>query len=80
MNFDEAVEKWKSLEDKFDESEKIELYALHQQATEGDAGDECDSGDEMKFLAWKSKTGMSKEDAHAGFIKAVEEAATKHAE
>ncbi|XP_059905309.1 acyl-CoA-binding protein-like [Gadus macrocephalus] len=58
------------------------LYGLYKQTTEGDVITErpgmLDFVGKKKWDAWKSRKGLSKEEATKGYIKAVEDFKVKY--
>ena len=57
------------------QTEKLRLYGLYKQATEGDvkgaAPDPTDFVVRAKFMAWEKCKGMEREEAMRGYIDAV---------
>ncbi|MFL5753546.1 MAG: acyl-CoA-binding protein [Bacteroidia bacterium] len=75
--FEDAKQKVLTLKGKPSNEAMLELYSLNKQATIGDLNIEApkmfDFVAAAKYNAWKSKAGLSKEDAMNRYIKLVED-------
>ncbi|XP_015437405.1 PREDICTED: acyl-CoA-binding protein homolog [Dufourea novaeangliae] len=75
QKFEEAAEAVKSLTKRPTDQEFLELYALFKQATVGNVDTSrpgmLDLKGKAKWDAWKSKDGMSQDDAKEAYIKFV---------
>ena len=73
--FTDAREKVEELYKRMDNKTIKKVYAYYKQATEGDISGKRPSAlrfrDRVKFDAWSSISGMSKEDAEAAYIELV---------
>ena len=73
--FTDAREKVEELYKRMDNKTIRKVYAYYKQATEGDISGKRPSAlrfrDRVKFDAWSSVSGMSKEDAEAAYIELV---------
>ena len=75
--FEEAVELVRTAEGDFKPSDelKLKMYGLFKQASEGDAHGPKPGRlkliARMKFEAWESRAGMSKEDAMQSYVDEV---------
>ena len=73
--FTDAREKVEELYKRMDNKTIRKVYAYYKQATEGDISGKRPSAlrfrDRVKFDAWSSISGMSKEDAEAAYIELV---------
>ena len=73
--FTDAREKVEELYKRMDNKTIRKVYAYYKQATEGDISGKRPSAlrfrDRVKFDAWSSVSGMSKEDAMAAYIELV---------
>ncbi|KHJ78405.1 acyl CoA binding protein [Oesophagostomum dentatum] len=79
LTFEEAAEKVRKLKKTPPDEQMLELYSLYKQSTVGDNTTEKPPGTldvkgKAKFNAWKSRKGMSKEDAKKAYIAAAEKA------
>ena len=81
-SFEEVVELLKSDEVKgkveaLDNTKKLEIYALFKQATVGEVNISrpgmFDPKGQAKFDAWKSKEGMSQDDAKQAYVDLVKD-------
>jgi len=82
MNFEEAVEKIKTIKDGLSDKEKGVIYGLYKQATIGDINIarpffinmvEC-----AKWDAWKKQEGQTKEQATQQYVKKVKKYLEKY--
>ena len=73
--FTDARKKVEELYKRMDNKTIRKVYAYYKQATEGDISGKRPSAlrfrDRVKFDAWSSVSGMSKEDAMAAYIELV---------
>ena len=73
--FTDARKKVEELYKRMDNKTIRKVYAYYKQATEGDISGKRPSAlrfrDRVKFDAWSSVSGMSKEDAEAAYIELV---------
>ena len=73
--FTDARKKVEELYKRMDNKTIRKVYAYYKQATEGDISGKRPSAlrfrDRVKFDAWSSISGMSKEDAMAAYIELV---------
>ena len=73
--FTDARKKVEELYKRMDNKTIRKVYAYYKQATEGDISGKRPSAlrfrDRVKFDAWSSISGMSKEDAEAAYIELV---------
>ena len=73
--FTDAREKVEELYKRMGNNTIKKVYAYYKQATEGDISGKRPSAlrfrDRVKFDAWSSVSGMSKEDAEAAYIELV---------
>ncbi|CAL8406519.1 unnamed protein product [Arctogadus glacialis] len=80
--FQRAVEESKVLKVRPSTEDLGVLYGLYKQTTEGDVITErpgmLDFVGKKKWDAWKSRKGLSKEEATKGYIKAVEDFKVKY--
>ncbi|CAL8388598.1 unnamed protein product [Boreogadus saida] len=80
--FQRAVEESKVLKVRPSTEDLGVLYGLYKQTTEGDVITErpgmLDFVGKKKWDPWKSRKGLSKEDATKGYIKAVEDFKVKY--
>ena len=71
-SFTDAKQKVEELYKRMDNKTIRKVYAYYKQATEGDISGKRPSAlrfrDRVKFDAWSSISGMSKEDAEAAYI------------
>ena len=74
-SFTDAKQKVEELYKRMDNKTIRKVYAYYKQATEGDISGKRPSAlrfrDRVKFDAWSSISGMSKEDAEAADIEVV---------
>ena len=74
-SFNDAKQKVEELYKRMDNKTIRKVYAYYKQATEGDISGKRPSAlrfrDRVKFDAWSSISGMSKEDAEAAYIELV---------
>ena len=74
-SFTDAKQKVEELYKRMDNKTIRKVYAYYKQATEGDISGKRPSAlrfrDRVKFDAWSSISGMSKEDAEAAYIELV---------
>ena len=74
-SFTDAKQKGEELYKRMDNKTIRKVYAYYKQATEGDISGKRPSAlrfrDRVKFDAWSSISGMSKEDAEAAYIELV---------
>jgi len=74
-DFEKAQADVKTLKEKPDNNTLLELYALYNQGTEGDASGRrpgiMDPVGRAKFDAWAGKKGTSNDDAMAGYVALV---------
>jgi len=74
-SFTDAKQKVEELYKRMDNNTIRKVYAYYKQATEGDISGKRPSAlrfrDRVKFDAWSSISGMSKEDAEAAYIELV---------
>ena len=82
QSFEEAQKKTSRFSTKPSQEELLELYSLYKQGSEGDVQGERPGGFDFKaiakFDAWKSKLGISKEDAMDTYIKLVDQLFEKY--
>ncbi|XKL60521.1 hypothetical protein PGB90_007578 [Kerria lacca] len=82
--FNEAAEKVKTLTKKPTDDELLELYSLYKQGTIGDNDTEKPSLLELKakrkWESWKSKSGISKEDAQQSYINYAKSLVSKYSQ
>ncbi|XP_076859001.1 acyl-CoA-binding protein [Brachyhypopomus gauderio] len=80
--FQKAAEEVKHLKAKPTDAEMLDVYALYKQATVGDVNiarpGMLDFTGKSKWDAWKTKEGISKEDAMKAYISKVEELKEKY--
>jgi acyl-CoA-binding protein len=76
QQFDQAVERSKTLPQRPTNEELLQLYALFKQATEGDVTGERPGGFDFKNIAkydaWEELKGKSKEQAQQEYIALVD--------
>ena len=81
-SFEEVVELLKSEDlknkiDALDNAKKLDIYALFKQATVGEVNISrpgmFDPKGQAKFDAWKSKEGMSQDDAKSAYVDLVKD-------
>lgn len=75
MNFQEAVEKVKTLKAPPSDDILLKLYGLYKQVTEGDCT-RAEPGmfefkEKRKYTAWMERKGLSKEEAEKKYINVV---------
>ncbi|XP_003489700.1 acyl-CoA-binding protein homolog [Bombus vosnesenskii] len=82
QKFEQATEAVKALTKRPTDEEFLELYALFKQATVGNINTTrpgmLDLKGKAKWDAWKSKEGMSQNDAKEGYIKFVDKLLEKY--
>lgn len=75
MNFEEAVNKSKTLSQRPSNEDLLSLYGLYKQATEGDVSSERPGGFDFKAIAkydaWAGQKGKSQEEAKQEYINLV---------
>jgi diazepam-binding inhibitor (GABA receptor modulating acyl-CoA-binding protein) len=80
--FEQAAADVKKLTKSPTDEEKLEVYALYKQATEGDVNKPrpgmLDFTGKAKWDAWNGKKGTSQADAEQGYIKLVQELKQKY--
>ncbi|MCS6820006.1 MAG: acyl-CoA-binding protein [Chitinophagales bacterium] len=80
--FEEAQQKIRTLTERPENEELLELYALYKQATEGDNNTKepgfFDLKEKFKWNHWKSKSGMKKEEAMKAYVELVEQLLNKY--
>jgi acyl-CoA-binding protein len=80
--FEEAQARIKTLTERPQNEELLELYALFKQATEGDNNTRepgiWDIKAKYKWKQWHSKKGMSKEAAMKAYVELVDELLSKY--
>lgn len=74
-DFDKAAEAVKNLASKPSDADLLELYGLFKQASVGDVNTArpgmLDLKGKAKWDAWKSREGMSSDDAKAAYVEKV---------
>jgi acyl-CoA-binding protein len=74
--FDDAVERVQKLPKRPSDGELLELYGLFKQATVGDVSGKrpgmLNVKGRAKWDAWKSREGMSADDARDTYVRTVE--------
>lgn len=82
-SFDDAVARVQKLSKRPSDSELLELYGLFKQATVGDVEGKrpgmLNVKGRAKWDAWKSREGMSAEDARSAYVALVERLERTHA-
>ncbi len=77
--FDQAVNRSKSLTERPSNEELLSLYALYKQATEGDVSGERPGGFDFKAIAkydvWAALKGKPQEEAQEEYVNFVEKLA-----
>lgn len=80
--FEEAQVRVKTLTERPENEELLELYALFKQATEGDNNTKepgmWDLKEKFKWKQWDSKRGMSKETAMKAYCDLVDKLLSKY--
>ncbi|KAH8326852.1 hypothetical protein KR067_001834 [Drosophila pandora] len=78
--FEEIVEKAKSFKNLPTKEEFLEFYGYYKQATVGDCNIEEPEDEEKKarYNAWKSKAGLTADDAKAYYIEVYKKYAPKY--
>jgi acyl-CoA-binding protein len=75
--FENAVEKSRTLEERPSNNVLLQLYGLYKQATEGDVNTERPGSFDFKNIAkwdaWKQQEGKSQEAARAEYVEFVNE-------
>ncbi|EDV97754.1 acyl-CoA-binding protein [Drosophila grimshawi] len=79
LNFEEIVEKAKKLDITITKEDVLEFYGYYKQATVGDCNIEEPEDPEKKarYNAWKSKAGLTIEDAKKHYIEVYKKYVTK---
>lgn len=79
--FENAVEKSKTLTERPGNDVLLQLYGLYKQATDGDVNTERPGGFDFKNIAkwdaWKQQEGKSQEDAREEYVQLVNNLASK---
>lgn len=79
--FEEAVEKSKTLAARPSNDVLLQLYGLYKQATDGDVNTPRPGGFDFKSIAkwdaWKEQEGKSSEEARTAYVQLVNELAEK---
>lgn len=77
--FEEIVEKAKAFSQHVTKEDVLEFYGYYKQATVGDCNIEEPEDEEKKarYLAWKSKAGLTAEDAKNHYIEVYKKHAAK---
>lgn len=77
--FEEIVEKAKAFAEHVSKEDVLEFYGYYKQATVGDCNIEEPEDEEKKarYLAWKSKAGLTAEDAKNHYIEVYKKHAAK---
>lgn len=82
MNFKEAAELVKKLQNEPSNDEKLELYGLYKQVTVGDINTTrpgfWDMVGKAKWDAWKARDGISKEECETLYISFVKKLSSKY--
>lgn len=80
--FEQAQVLVKTLTERPENEELLDLYALYKQATEGDNNTKepgmWDLKEKFKWKQWDSKRGMNVDDAMQAYIDLVEELLNKY--
>ncbi|KAH8366247.1 hypothetical protein KR093_010985, partial [Drosophila rubida] len=78
--FEEIVEKAKNFSKTVTKEDFLEFYGYYKQATVGDCNiDEPEEEDKKaRYLAWKSKAGLTAEDAKNHYIEVYKKYAEKY--
>lgn len=80
--FEQAQALVKTLTERPENEELLDLYALYKQATEGDNNTKepgmWDLKEKFKWKQWDSKRGMNVDDAMQAYIDLVEELLNKY--
>ncbi|XP_060652213.1 acyl-CoA-binding protein [Drosophila sulfurigaster albostrigata] len=78
--FEEIVEKAKAFRETITKEDILEFYGYYKQATVGDCNiDEPEDADEKaRYLSWKSKAGLTAEDAKNHYIEVYKAYVAKH--
>lgn len=78
--FEQAVERSKTLTERPSNDVLLQLYALYKQGSEGDVNTARPGGFDFKNIAkwdaWKSQEGKTKEDARAEYVQLVNKLAS----
>ena len=81
QEFENAVERSKTLTERPSNDILLQLYALYKQGSEGDINTERPGGFDFKNIAkwdaWNKLQGKSQEEARAEYIQLVNELAAK---
>ncbi|MHA6249363.1 acyl-CoA-binding protein [Pontibacter sp. CAU 1760] len=79
--FEQAVERSKTLAERPSNNVLLQLYGLYKQATDGDVNTERPGGFDFKNIAkwdaWKEQQGKSPEHARDAYVELVNELAKK---
>ncbi|MCJ8167230.1 acyl-CoA-binding protein [Pontibacter sp. E15-1] len=79
--FEQAVERSKTLAERPSNTVLLQLYGLFKQATEGDVNTDRPGGFDFKNIAkwdaWKEQKGKSQEEARDAYVQLVDELAKK---
>ncbi|GAB3535131.1 acyl-CoA-binding protein [Pontibacter brevis] len=79
--FENAVEKSKTLTERPSNNVLLQLYGLYKQATDGDVNTERPGGFDFKNIAkwdaWKQQEGKSQEEAREEYVQLVNKLAAK---
>ncbi|KAM7357192.1 acyl-CoA binding protein 6 [Cochliomyia hominivorax] len=80
LTFEEIVEKVKNLKTKPSQEDFLEFYGYYKQATAGDCNTDEPEDPVKKAMwnAWKSRAGMSTEDAKAKYVEIYHKYAPKY--
>lgn len=80
LQFEEIVEKAKNFSKTVTKEDFLEFYGYYKQATVGDCNIEEPEDEEQKarYNAWKSKAGLTLEDAKAHYIEVYKKYAAKY--
>ena len=78
--FEQAVERSKTLTERPSNDVLLQLYALYKQGSEGDVNTARPGGFDFKNIAkwdaWNSQKGKSKEEARAEYVQLVDKLAS----
>ncbi|EDV97755.1 acyl-CoA-binding protein [Drosophila grimshawi] len=80
LTFEEIVEKAKNFTKTVSKEDFLEFYGYYKQATVGDCNIEVPTDAEKKarYDAWKSKAGLTAEDAKKHYIEVYKKYAAKY--
>ncbi|ALC44107.1 CG15829 [Drosophila busckii] len=80
LTFEEIVEKAKSFSKTVKKEDFLEFYGYYKQATVGDCNIDEPEDPEKKerYLAWKSKAGLTLEDAKQHYMEVYKKYAAKY--